>query len=85
MGLYLILINVIAFVVYALDKHNAKNDSWRISERTLIGFAVAGGSVGALLAMNICRHKTRKSKFKIGIPVILIMQVAAILYIKGVI
>ena len=80
MGLYLILINVITFALYAIDKLNAKTDSWRISERMLFLFAVAGGSVGALLGMYICRHKTRKSKFKIGVPVILVLQVVLGIY-----
>ena len=78
MGLYLILINIITFALYAIDKLNAKNDAWRISERMLILFAVAGGSIGALLGMYICRHKTRKPKFKIGVPVILVLQVLAV-------
>ena len=75
MGLYFLLINIITFALYAIDKLNAKTDSWRISERMLIFFAVAGGSVGALSGMYICRHKTRKMKFKIGIPLILILQI----------
>lgn len=78
MGLYLILINIITFSLYAIDKLNAKTDSWRISERMLILFAIAGGSVGALLGMYICRHKTRKPKFKIGVPMILVLQVVII-------
>lgn len=83
MGLYLMLINVITFAVFALDKYNAKTDAWRISERTLFSFAIVGGSVGALLAMIACRHKTRKPKFKIGIPVILLLQVGIIIYVVG--
>lgn len=78
MGLYLLLINIITFALYAIDKFNAKTDAWRISERMLIFFAVAGGSVGALLGMYICRHKTRKPKFKFGIPVILIIQLVIV-------
>ena len=80
MGLYLLLINVITFAVYAIDKFNAKNDAWRISERILILFAAVGGSVGALLGMYICRHKTRKPKFKIGIPGILMVQLVLLYY-----
>ena len=81
MGLYLILINIITFALYAIDKLNAKTDSWRISERMLILFAAAGGSIGALLGMYICRHKTRKPKFKFGIPVILVLQIALVIYL----
>lgn len=83
MGLYLVLINIITFALYAIDKLNAKMDSWRISERMLMLFAVAGGSVGALLGMYICRHKTRKPKFKFGIPVILIIQIVIIYFVTA--
>ena len=81
MGLYLLLINIITFALYAIDKFNAKTDAWRISERMLILFAAAGGSVGALLGMYICRHKTRKTKFKFGIPVIWLVHMAIIIYV----
>ena len=84
MGLYLLLINIITFALYAIDKLNAKTDSWRISERMLIIFSAVGGSVGALLGMYICRHKTRKNKFKIGVPVLLIIQIILIIYITEV-
>ena len=80
MGLYLFLINIITFALYAIDKLNAKTDSWRISERMLILFAVAGGSAGALMGMYICRHKTRKPKFKFGVPAILVVQIILIVY-----
>lgn len=83
MGLYLVLINIITFALYAIDKLNAKTDSWRISERMLILFAVAGGSAGALLGMYICRHKTRKLKFKIGVPVIMIIQFISLYFIMA--
>jgi len=79
MGLYLLMINIITFALYAIDKINAKTETWRISERMLILFAVAGGSVGALLGMYICRHKIRKTKFIVGIPAVLIVQLV-ILY-----
>lgn len=78
MGLYLILINAVTFVIYAVDKMQAKKDAWRISERTLLLFAAAGGSIGALLGMYVFRHKTRKPKFKYGIPLILLAQIAIV-------
>ena len=74
--LYLIAINVVTFLVYGLDKWKAKRDAWRISETTLLLLAAAGGSVGALLGMQIFRHKTKHVKFTVGVPAILIVQVA---------
>ena len=74
--LYLIAINVVTFLVYGLDKWKAKRDAWRISETTLLLLAAAGGSVGALLGMQIFRHKTKHVKFTVGVPAILLVQVA---------
>ena len=74
--LYLIGINVVTFLVYGLDKWKAKRDAWRISESTLLLLAAAGGSVGALLGMQIFRHKTKHVKFTVGVPAILLVQVA---------
>ena len=74
--LYLIGINVVTFLVYGLDKWKAKRDAWRISETTLLLLAAAGGSVGALLGMQIFRHKTKHVKFTVGVPAILLVQVA---------
>lgn len=71
---YLILINIITFFIYGNDKQRAQKNRWRISEKTLILLAAAGGSVGAWLGMQMFRHKTRKPVFSYGIPVILLCQ-----------
>lgn len=79
--MYLLCINLAAFIVYGMDKQKAVKGKWRISEDALIGLAVIGGSVGALLGMRIFHHKTRKKKFSVGVPVILLLQAGAALYI----
>ena len=72
--LYLLLINAVAFVLMLADKQKARKNRWRIPERTLIGSALLGGSLGALLGMYTFRHKTKHLKFTLGIPAILIGQ-----------
>lgn len=72
---YLEIINLLAFIVMGIDKAKAKADRWRIPEATLMGLAVLGGSIGAIAGMYLFRHKTRKPKFKYGLPVILVFQV----------
>ena len=74
----LICINVVTFVVYGIDKWKAKQGSWRISEATLLLLAVIGGSIGALLGMQVWHHKTMHKKFKYGLPLILLAQIALI-------
>ena len=77
---WLILINIITFVIYALDKYKAVRHLWRIPEKTLIFLAIIGGSPAALLAMYTIRHKIRHIKFTLGVPVILVIQII-VLYI----
>ena len=79
--LYLLLINAAAFVLMLVDKVKAKKNRWRISERTLMLSAVLGGSVGALLGMYTFRHKTKHIKFTLGVPAILIAQLALALWL----
>lgn len=79
---YLILINLIAFLAFGLDKRKAKRNAWRVKEATLIGLAIIGGSVGALLGMKVFHHKTLHKKFTIGIPFILAVQIFLGGYIK---
>lgn len=73
--LYLILINAVAFVLMLVDKIKARKNRWRIPERTLIGSAALGGSVGALLGMYTFHHKTKHLKFTLGVPAFLIAQI----------
>ena len=78
----LILINIITFLVYGIDKLKAKQGSWRISEASLLTLAVIGGSIGALLGMQVWHHKTMHKKFKYGLPLIVLAQVALIYLIN---
>ena len=73
---YLLLINALGFGLMLLDKRKAKKNRWRIRESTLMLVAALGGSVGSLLGMYAVRHKTKHLKFTLGIPAILIAQIA---------
>jgi len=75
--IYLLIINALGFILMLVDKHKARKNKWRIPEATLMIVAALGGSVGSLLGMYLVRHKTKHPKFFIGIPVILVLQVAA--------
>ena len=78
--IYLAVINVVTFFEYGIDKWKAKKSKWRIRETALLGLAVLGGSVGAWLGMKIWHHKTQHKKFKYGVPAIIIIQLALIVY-----
>ena len=78
---YLILINAVGFLIMLLDKQKARRGGSRIPERTLLGTAIIGGSIGVTAAMYLFRHKTKHTKFSIGLPVILMLQAVAILWI----
>lgn len=79
---YIIIISIVTFVVYGIDKYKAKHDKWRIRESVLILLAVIGGSIGALAGMWILRHKTLHAKFKYGIPIILVLQIVGLLFLN---
>ena len=74
--IYLIGINILTFLIYGADKWKARKDRWRIPEDTLIWLAIVGGSIGALLAMYLFRHKIRDRKFSLGVPAIIAVQTA---------
>ena len=76
--IYLIAINVVTFFLYGIDKWKAKRSKWRIPEATLLGLAVIGGSIGAWIGMKVWHHKTMHKKFKYGLPLILLAQIALI-------
>lgn len=81
--LYLIIVNAAAFLLMLADKQKAKRGAWRIPEKTLIGAAAIGGSVGALCGMYLFRHKTKHLKFTLGIPLILAAQVIAVIFLMA--
>jgi len=76
---YVLLINIIAFLIYGMDKHRAKKGQYRVSENALMFFVIIGGSLGAIIGMYFFHHKTQKSKFYIGVPSILIIQMIMII------
>ena len=78
---YLIFINLLAFLLMGLDKAKARRHRWRIPEKTLFLSAIIGGSIGAILGMQIFRHKTKHASFRIGMPCILIAQLGLAVYI----
>ena len=78
---YLLAINIATFLLYGIDKYKAKKGKWRISEATLLTMATIGGSIGAWAGMRLWHHKTMHKKFKYGIPVIIILQVALAVYL----
>lgn len=80
---YFVVINIVAFVVYGIDKYRAKKHKWRVSEKVLIGLATVGGFVGAITGMQIFRHKTKHMKFVIGVLVITILWIVGfVLYLN---
>ena len=78
--LYLIAINVATFLTYGIDKWKARKGKWRIRDASLLMLAVLGGSVGAWLGMKVWHHKTQHKKFKYGVPAIIIVQFALLVY-----
>lgn len=78
--IYIGLINLIAFLAFGFDKLKARQQWYRIPEKTLFGLALMGGSFGAVLGMYFFRHKTKKPSFAVGLPLILILQIVLYLY-----
>ena len=78
---YLLLINAVGFSVMLYDKYLAKNNLWRIPEKSLFGIAIFGGSLGCIIGMYTARHKTRHKSFTLGMPAILILQLGIWLWL----
>ncbi len=80
-AVYLIGMNLIAFALFGYDKSCAQRGAWRVSEKALMLFALAGGSAGALAGMRVFHHKTRKPLFAIGVPAALIAHIGLLAWI----
>ena len=76
LAVYLLAVNLAAFVLYGADKRRAKQDAWRIPEKTLFLLPLLGGSVGGILGMRMFHHKTKHWYFRYGLPALLIGQLA---------
>ena len=78
---YLVVINVVTFFMYGIDKWKARKAKLRIREAALLGLAVLGGSVGAWLGMRAWHHKTLHKKFRYGVPAIIVIQLLLVGYL----
>ena len=81
-AVYLLVVTAVTFAVYGWDKLCAKRGMWRVPEKILLLLAFLGGSVGAMAAMAIFRHKTLHLKFRYGVPLILILQLIVLIYLN---
>ena len=77
-AIYLVIISIVAIVLTLKDKRAAKRNAWRVEEKLLFFVSAIGGSLAMLLTMKAVRHKTHHKRFMVGIPVIIILQIAAV-------
>ena len=79
--IYFVVINVLTFLIMWWDKHEAKLGDWRVSEQFLFLLVLLGGGIGGIAGMYVFRHKTKKLKFTLGLPVILILEIVLVIYL----
>lgn len=80
-AIYLLVVNLVAMALYFADKRRATHGLWRIPERTLLLIALAGGSFGAYVAMQLAHHKTQKPVFGVGVPFMMMVHLALLSYL----
>lgn len=80
---YIGLVNFITFLVFTYDKYRAKNGRWRLKNVLLLGLSFIGGALGGLIAMKILDHKTKKTYYKMGLPLMFLMQVLLTVYLMN--
>ncbi len=79
---YLLIINIITLIVFAIDKKNAVLKRTRIRITTLLGLSLIGGSLGGFISMYLFRHKTKVNYFTIGLPIMMVIQLVLLLYLN---
>lgn len=79
--IYVLIINIVSFVVYGIDKRKAVEGKWRIPEATLLFTGFIGGAVGSFIGMKVFRHKTQKLKFRILVPIFILLNIAVIVFV----
>lgn len=77
---YFLIINIITLLAMYIDKSKAKKGKWRIKESTLFILVLLGGGIGGILGMQLFKHKTKKLKFVIGFPLVLIFEILILVY-----
>ncbi|WP_026651673.1 DUF1294 domain-containing protein [Butyrivibrio proteoclasticus] len=80
-AIYLITVNIIGFALMGIDKRRARRNAFRVPEATLFAIAIVGGSIGSILGMYIFKHKTKHWYFKFGMPIILVLQIALVVFL----
>ena len=78
---FYVLINMLTFTLYVIDKRKAEKNKWRIKENTLIFFTLALGGIGALLGMRLAKHKTKHMKFRIAVAIGLVIALIPLVHI----
>ena len=79
--IFMAFMSIIGFILMGIDKAKAKKGAWRIPEKTLLGIAFVGGGVGVWLGMELFRHKTKHLHFKLGVPIITLLEFIAVCYV----
>nr|WP_302140615.1 DUF1294 domain-containing protein [uncultured Schaedlerella sp.] len=80
---YILAVSLLTWILFGLDKWKAIHGKWRIRESTLLGLSLIGGAAGGLAGMYLFRHKIRKMRFRIGVPLMLLVQATLWLYLKS--
>lgn len=81
LNVYILAVSLLTWILFGLDKWKAIHGKWRIRESTLLGLSLIGGAAGGLAGMYLFRHKIRKMRFQIGVPLMLLVQAALFLLI----
>ena len=80
--IYIFIVNCIGFLIFGIDKYKAKHHKYRIPEKALFMVAWIGGVAGCMIGMHVFRHKTLHKSFKYGMPCILVLWIAFLIYLE---